>query len=205
MRFWHQNVASRIYALLSVIRRQMTAFVLFGGGLPFFLKESFPYLAFKRFEKHCLCASGGRCFDCIPGSDIKVARFHLKGDNRWLVLTTVNNFSVHDKPKDEHQSNGIWPDGISSTVETGRKNSRHKNSLKTCSLLINETVSPSINYQVIKVYLSNQHDWEAFCYSHGFCCRGLPPKGPPFEFPHQKDPSLQMIYWALHLWACPRK
>ena len=72
----------------------MTAFVLFGGGLLFFLKESFPYLAFKRFEKHCLCAPGGRCFDCIPGSDIKVARFHLKGDNRWLVLTTVNNFSA---------------------------------------------------------------------------------------------------------------
>ena len=35
MRFWHQNVASRVYALLSVIRQQMSAFFPFrGGGRP---------------------------------------------------------------------------------------------------------------------------------------------------------------------------
>ena len=35
MRFWHQNVASRVYALLSVIRQQMSAFDPFrGGGRP---------------------------------------------------------------------------------------------------------------------------------------------------------------------------
>ena len=32
MRFWRQNVASRIYALLSVIRQQMFAFYPFRGG-----------------------------------------------------------------------------------------------------------------------------------------------------------------------------
>ena len=34
MRFWHQNVASRIYALLSVIRQQMSTFDPFRGGSP---------------------------------------------------------------------------------------------------------------------------------------------------------------------------
>ena len=64
-RFWHQNVVSRIYAHLSVIRQQMSAFCPFRGGvaesgqcllfLPFFLDESFPYLSSPGsfLDRHC--------------------------------------------------------------------------------------------------------------------------------------------------------
>ena len=61
-RFWHQNVVSRIYAHLSVIRQQMSAFCPFRGGvaesrqcllfLPFFLDESFPKCEYVKLKSY---------------------------------------------------------------------------------------------------------------------------------------------------------